>query len=84
MDASDTGLGGVLFQLPDDKEYDTKRYNDIRILIFFSFKLSNTETCYSMPEKEMLAIVKCVRQVDWVLDNSPFLTRVYTDHLSIV
>ena len=32
----------------------------------------------------MLAIVKCTKQVDWILDNSSFATRVYTDHLSII
>lgn len=83
-DASDTGLGGVLFQLPDDRPYSTKRFDEMRILIFFSFKLTDPETRYSMPEKEMLAIVKATKQIDWVLGDSPFPTRVYTDHLSII
>lgn len=83
-DASDFGLGGVLFQLLDDKAYDTKRFDEMRILIIFSFKLNNPETCYLMPEKEMLAIVKSTKHIDWILENSPSPIRVYTNYLLII
>lgn len=86
-DASVRGLGGVLFQLLQscgDRAYTPKDFDDIRILLFFSFRLQDAETRYSMPEKEMFAIVKTLREVHWLVEAFPFPTHVYTDHLSII
>lgn len=53
------------------------------MITFFSFKLTDTESRYSIPEKEMLAIVRAIKEVAWLLMDSPSPTHVYTGHLSI-
>ncbi|KAL1879139.1 hypothetical protein VTK73DRAFT_7258 [Phialemonium thermophilum] len=88
-DASVTGTGAVLFQLGGPSEpgtvYDQKKhFDDLEILMFASFRLEDTETRYSVPEKEVLAIVKAISDCRWITDSSPFPTIVYTDHLSII
>jgi ribonuclease HI len=87
-DASNTETGAVLFQLGGDVElldtYQTsKHFQHIEIIHFMSFSLSDSEARYSNPEREMLAVVRGLKECEH-LRNSRFPVNVYTDHLSII
>lgn len=57
-DASNTGVGGVLFQ-PDEGSDEVTAHN---IVAIHSKKLTPTQYRYSAYKKELLAIVQCLRQ----------------------
>lgn len=66
MDTSGIGIGGVLFQLYGvlagtvvGPQYQEHKH----IIMFLSFWLSDPETWYSNPEREYLAVVKCLVEV---------------------
>lgn len=88
-DASNTATGAVLFHLgagaSPTEEYDAaKHFDGIEIVQFMSFKLTDGETRYSTPERETLAVVRALKETEWMLRESRFRIHVYTDHLSII
>ncbi|KAI4293299.1 hypothetical protein PAPHI01_2573 [Pancytospora philotis] len=72
-DASDTGIGAVLLQ-----HNDNGKPVPIRLL---SRKLSPAERNYGITEKEFLAVVWAIRQLDYVLRGRRF--SVITDHKAL-
>lgn len=54
-----------------------------RIVMFLSFRLSDAETRYSNPERECLAVVKCLAEVRWMIIGSKFLVMIYSDHSAL-
>jgi hypothetical protein len=65
-DASKTGVGGVLFQLrgiPAGTMAGPKHRASEQIVMFLSFRLSDQESRYTNPERECLAVVKCLTSV---------------------
>ena len=82
-DVSKWSLGGVLFQLVDASlgiEATNSYKEHIRIIMFMSFRLENTETKYDTIEKEALAVVRCLAEVKWLVTGSEYPTKLYTDH----
>ena len=69
-DASKTGVGGVLFQLlncePGTK-ITIKNRSDRRIIMFISLRLADAETRYSTTEQETLAVLRCLKEVSWLV-----------------
>jgi len=68
VDASKSGIGGVLFQLEEVEAGTEAGSNSIhqvaeRIMIFISFRLSNTEMRYSNSEREALPVIQCLAEV---------------------
>ena len=47
--------------------------------MFLSFRLSDAETRYSNPERECLAVVKCLAEVRWMVMGSKFPVTIYSD-----
>jgi len=88
IDASKTGTGVVLFYLGNtapEEVYDAKKYFDeVEIVIFISFRLSDVEGRYSTLERETLAIVRAFVECAWMLRESRYPIRIYTDYLSVV
>jgi len=85
VDASKSGIGGVLFQLEGVEAGTEAGSNSIhqvaeRIIMFISFRLSDTETRYSNSEREALAVIRCLAEVRWMVMVSKHLVMVYTDH----
>ena len=82
-DTSNTGLGGVLFQLQNvsvsTEATPTVRDNE-RIIMFMSFQLSDAETRYSNPEQECYVITCCLAEVRWLVIGSAYPVIIYTDH----
>lgn len=86
MDASQTGLGGVLFHLPDgtkpgDEYNQRKHWDGLEIIMFISFRLTDAQTRLTNPEREMLAVVEGLKETKWMTMGSPFPIKIYTDHL---
>ena len=85
-DASNQGIGGILFQLaasPAGTEATDKLKQDLRIIMFLSFKLNDAETRYSTTEREALAVVRCLAEVRWLVMGNRHPTKVYTDHIAL-
>lgn len=75
-DASISGIGGVLFQLvdtPAGAEAGPATRAKERIPMFLSFRLNNAETTYSNPERECLAVVRCLADVQWIVAGSEYV-----------
>ncbi|TAQ83554.1 hypothetical protein B7494_g8120 [Chlorociboria aeruginascens] len=86
-DASETGIGGILFQLhdkPPGTEATGTIKDKIRILLFLSFKLSDVETRYTTTEREALAVVRCLAEVRWIVMGSKWPTKIYTDDTALI
>lgn len=72
-DASNTGLGGVLFQVIDGKE---------RVIAYASRSLSRAERNYSVVERECLAVLFNIEKFRGFVEGVPF--TVITDHYSLL
>ena len=68
-DASKVALGGILTQLVDDCHHP---------IAYLSKKLSDTESRYSTTERELYAILTCLKQWRCYWDGSTIV--VHTDH----
>jgi hypothetical protein len=68
-DASSKQLGAVITQ-------------DNRSIVFFSWKLSNTQHKYSITEIELLAIVKSLKEFNGMLWGQNI--KVFTDHTNLM
>ena len=75
-DASDRALGGCLSQL------DPKT-GILCPVVFYSRKLIGTKEQYEIYDKEMLAIVECLKQWRVHLSGAAVQTRVFTDHKNL-
>ena len=86
-DASKTGIGGVLFQLPDHSMgtiAGKKTIGAEAIVMFLSFRLEDRETRYHTTEREALAVVRCLKEVRWLVLGSAHPVLLYTDHQALV
>ena len=71
-DASDFGIGGVLFQVVD---------TIWQPIAFISKSLTPTQIRWSTIQKEAYAIFYCCTQLDYLIRDRTF--TIYTDHLNI-
>lgn len=84
-DASKTGLGAVLFQLADAPPGTVlKDVGQIRIVMFISQRLSDTEQRYLNTESEALSVLRALEEVRWLVVGSPYPVKVYTDHSALL
>lgn len=72
-DASNVGIGGVLFQM-DDNNHEHPIY-------FFSAKLNSAQKNYSVTERECLAVVKTIEKFRPYVEGYHF--HIITDHSSL-
>ena len=88
VDASKLGIGGVLFQLEglaprtEAGNSSVHRLSE-RIIMFLSFRLSDAETHYSNSEREVLAVIRCLAEVRWMVMASEYPVLVYTDNSAL-
>ena len=52
-------------------------------VMYLSFALSDPETYYTMIEKEVLAVLRGLKEIRWLILGSPYLVIVYTDHTAV-
>lgn len=71
-DASSIAIGGVDHQFGN---------NNCKLLDFFSKRLSDTESCYPMYDRELLAIYRSIKYFKRLLDGRDF--EVYSNHKPI-
>ena len=72
-DSSDVGTGGTFMQKDET--------GNLYPLMFYSRKLSNTERNYSITERELIAIITCIRKWRHYLHITPF--TILTDHKAL-
>lgn len=72
-DASNSGIGAVLFQVDDNGEE--------KPLYYYSAKLTSAEKNYSVTERECLAVIKSVKKFRPYLEGYTF--NIITDHSSL-
>lgn len=86
-DTSELATGGVVFQLEDQPlgtHVTDRNMTSVRVLMFLSFKLEDSETRYSTGERETLGVIRCLLEArPWIIE-SPYPTIVYTDHLNML
>lgn len=76
-DASDYGIGGVLSQ------YSKGDPDQLRPVAFFSRQLQPAERNYEIYDKELLAIIACLKEWRHFLQNSVVPFTVLTDHKNL-
>lgn len=72
-DASDTGVGGVLFQENDGLEHP---------IAYFSKTLNRCQRKYSTTEKELLAVIYSIEKFRGYVEGTHF--KIITDHSSLI
>ncbi len=83
-DASDFAIAGVLSQRFDGHPGDTGFDGDIRPIGFYSCRLNPIgEINYTVHDKELLAILRCLREWRHLLIGSPYPIVVITDHRNL-
>ena len=75
-DASDYALGGVISQKGEDGK--------LHPIAFYSRKLTSAELNYEIHDKELLAIVECLREWRVYLEGSKYRVKVYSDHKNLL
>ena len=86
-DASQTGLGAVLFQLsksPPGTTLTNKLWGEEQVVMFISQRLSTTEKNYLNTEREALAVLRALEESRWLVVGSPYPVKVYTDHSALI
>ena len=71
-DASLVGVGAVLSQIQDGKE---------KVISYFSHRLSKAESNYCVTRRELLAVIKALRNFNPYLFGRPF--TLHTDHAAL-
>lgn len=56
----------------------------MRLVMFMSFRLSPTESKYSTQEREGLAVMRNLDDCAWLVKESPWPVKIYTDHFSLI
>jgi len=83
-DASGFAYRGVLFQLADDQPIGTvmssKLAGSMSIIQFISKKFLDAETRYHTMNREALAIVRCLEETRWLVNENRHPVLIYTDH----
>lgn len=83
VDASQTSIGGILFQMKGVKpgtEASTKFAGNERIVIFLFYCLTDAETRYGNSERECLVVVRCLTEIKWLVANNSYEILIYLDH----
>jgi len=75
-DSSDFAIGACLGQLDEQKK--------LRLVAYYSRKLSPAELNYDIHDKELLAIVVAMEQWRVYLKGSTYLVQVWTDHKNLI
>eukprot|EP00121_Abeoforma_whisleri_P012210 Awhi_evm2s11263 len=78
-DASVFGFGGVLYQI--DTRYDENDFRRKRIIQFFSGSFKKAQSKYTIPKKELFAIIYALRHLRYYLKGAHF--HLYTDNRSL-
>ena len=84
---NETGIGGVLFQLPDCEPgtvASPRNCHQMRIIMSISKRLESAETRYTTTEQEALVVVRCSAEVRWLVLGATYPTKVYTGHSALI
>jgi len=74
-DASDFAMGGVLSMKCEDEKW--------RPVAYISKLLNEAERNYEIHDKEMLAIIQCLRAWRYFLEGAKNQFKIWTDHKNL-
>ena len=85
-DASRIGAEEVLFQLQNTLAgmwalEETRNHK--RIIMFLLFQFLLAKTWYHTTEWEALAVLKCLKETQWLIKESRYPVKLYTDHQAL-
>jgi hypothetical protein len=86
-DASQTGTRAYLFQLPTHPAVTLATevpLEDQQVILFMSYRMTETETRYTATEREALAVIKCLADCEHYLRETRFAVKLYTDHSALI
>jgi hypothetical protein len=75
-DASDKAIGGCLKQKDDDGK--------LHPVAYYSKKLTGPEANYDVHDKELLAVVECLKQWRVYLEGAKYPAQIYSDHKNLI
>lgn len=87
IDASIIELKKCLFQLVDVSKkilWNSKLMNNFKIVMFMSFQLLSIETKYYITKRECYAIIKCFEKRKWMIIDSKYFIKFYTNHFVLL
>ena len=87
IDVSKIGLKGILFQLVNTLariEAIRTIKDQIRIILFMSYKLADIKSRYTIIKREVLVIVRCLIEVRWIIVGSPYSTKIYINYNALL
>ena len=80
-DASEVGIGAVLYQVQDESSITTTNSRNHRYISFLARSLKPTERKYSTPCRELLAIIFALNKFHSYLWGNPFM--LFTDNRAL-
>ena len=86
-DASSTGAGGVLFQLPSEPPgtiMSKDHLDKLKIVLFMSFQFTDVQRRYHTTERETLAVLKSLSECRWLVKGPKYPIMLYTDHQALL
>jgi hypothetical protein len=86
-DASNTGMGGYLFQL-EGQPTGTRAAPELRKyevpIMYMSFQFNTAQRNYHVTEREALAALTCLEECRPLIKGVAFPTMLYTDHSALL
>ena len=86
IDASKIETDEILFQLDNHSSeiaHRKKFLNDMQIMMFLSYQYNSLQIRYQITERETLAVVKCLIEIKWLIQDSQYSIKLYTNHSTL-
>ena len=86
-DASKFGAGGCLFQLyntPEGTIMSLDHVDNMRVVMYMSFRFLPPEINYHTTEREALAVLRSLEESRWLVLGAKHPIKVYTDHQALM
>lgn len=86
-DALKTDTDRVLYQLNDlsaDTVMTSNHMNKLWIIMFMSYQFTQLQTQYHIMKREALASLKSLKELQWLVKDSAYSVKLYTDHQTLL
>ena len=87
IDVSKIDASEILFQLNNHSSeiaHRKKFLKNMQIVMFLSYQYNSFQIRYQIIERETLIVVKCLTKVRWLIQNSQYSIKLYTNHSALI
>lgn len=56
----------------------------MKVVMFLSYQFGSAQMRYHTTERETLTVVKSLKEVHWLVKESEFTVKLYTDHQALL